>query len=64
MDIVTTIQNTNTLVDLGSQANEAAARVVFSLYQERRLSWLLRSSAEIFEAKQHEAIDNLVLCTI
>jgi len=36
MDIVTTIQKTNTLVDLGSQANEAAARAVFSLYQERR----------------------------
>ena len=36
MDIVTTIQNTNTLIDLGSQANEAAARAVFSLYQERR----------------------------
>jgi hypothetical protein len=36
MDIVTTIQNTNTLIDFGTQANEAAARAVFALYQERR----------------------------
>jgi integrase len=36
MEIVTIIPNTNTLIDFGTQANEAAARAVFTFYQERR----------------------------
>jgi len=36
MDTLTTIQDVSALVDFGMQANEAAARSVFAIYQERR----------------------------
>ena len=36
MEIVTNTQSANSLIDFGTQANEAAAHAVFTLYQERR----------------------------